>query len=194
MTKPTLLLSLDVESYGILGNAFSYGIVLWNIQHQEALDEVYEFSETSLDEVRERGIDQWVEDNVVSVAGKSTTHLEIEESFIHVWSYIQDTYNSKYQIIWCADSPHPVESLFISNVIRRRLNYRVFEDKSDLELSPYPLLDIASMRWSLGLPTTFDRLPNELPAHNPHMDARQSLRGLLEAIDKANSLGIQLQF
>lgn len=43
MSKPTLLLSLDVESYGILGQPFSYGIVVSDLNTGETVDEIYEF-------------------------------------------------------------------------------------------------------------------------------------------------------
>lgn len=117
--------------------------------------------------------------------------MSVEQAFLIDW---EELLRADYNYIWCADCPHPVESLFISNVMKMRSKYRKLTEKSDLELSPYPLLDINSIRWSLGLPTTFERLPNELPAHRPLMDARQSLRGLYEAIDRATDLGIKLQF
>lgn len=193
MSKPTLLLSLDVESYGILGQPFSYGIVVSDLNTGKTVDEIYEFSQPSLEIARKSGRDQWVEDNVVSVAGESTLgFLSVEQAFLLMdW---EELLRADYNYIWCADHPHPVESLFISNVMKMRSKYGKLENKSDLELSPYPLLDINSIRWSLGLSTTFDRLSNELPVHHPLMDARQSLRGLYEAMDKATDLGIKLQF
>lgn len=192
MSKPTLLLSLDVESYGILGQPFSYGIVVSDLNTGETVAEIYEFSSASLVDARKSGINQWVEDNVVSVAGETTLgFLSVEQAFLTDW---EELLRVDCNYIWCADHPHPVESLFISNVMKMRSKYGKLENKSDLELSPYPLLDINSIRWSLGLSTTFDRLSNELPVHHPLMDARQSLRGLYEAIDRATDLGIKLQF
>ena len=194
MTKPTLLLSLDVESYGILGKPFSYGIVLYDLQAQKVVDEIYEFSAVSLAEARKPRIDQWVENYVVIVASTPTTTISIEESFLNTWYELVLKY-SEYNFVWCADHPHPVESLFISNVLKSRYQWNFWSDLPDLELSPYPLLDVNSIRWSYSLPTTFERLSNELPpSHHPLMDARQSLRGLLEAMKRAERLGIVLQF
>ena len=49
---------------------------------------------------------------------------------------------------------------------------------------PYPLHDLASVLLALGADAlaVAERRPNELPAHHPLMDARQSARQLVECL------------
>ena len=59
---------------------------------------------------------------------------------------------------------------------------------------PYPLHDLASVILALGgnaLELT-ERLPDELPAHHPLMDARQSARQLVACL-KTPNVGAKLE-
>jgi len=73
-----------------------------------------------------------------------------------------------------ADVPYPVESNFLRACIA---------DNPERK-GPYPLLDTASALFANGVsPMEYGiRLPQELPAHNPLADARQSARQLRGAV------------
>jgi hypothetical protein len=73
--------------------------------------------------------------------------------------------------------PWPVEAHFLSECVADRPQEREWQ-------GPYPLLDVASVRLAAGLDplATVDRLPSELPAHDPLADSRQSARLLVEAL------------
>jgi len=72
----------------------------------------------------------------------------------------------------------PVESRFLSDCIK--------DDAKRCSSAPYPLHEIASIMLAAGMDpmATYDRLPSELPKHNPLSDARQSARLLAEALAK----------
>ena len=70
-----------------------------------------------------------------------------------------------------ADCPWPVEAKFLNACVRE---YGM--------AGPYPLIDVGSVVLARGGDPTgpFDRLPNELPKHDPLADARQSARVFIE--------------
>jgi hypothetical protein len=76
-----------------------------------------------------------------------------------------------------ADCCWPVEARFLAACVDDRPDEREWQ-------GPYPLLDVACFRLAAGLDPleTAPRLPNELPAHDPLCDARQSARLLAEAM------------
>jgi hypothetical protein len=80
--------------------------------------------------------------------------------------------------VLAADCPYPVESKFLLECVAdSHLRQRT-------DGSPYPLLDVASVLVAAGKDPTaqYDRLPDEVPLHNPVADARQSARLLMEAL------------
>jgi hypothetical protein len=76
-----------------------------------------------------------------------------------------------------ADCAWPVEARFLAACVDDQPEQRAWE-------GPYPLIDIASVRLAAGLDplATVERLPSEMPAHDPLADARQSARLLIEAL------------
>ena len=69
-----------------------------------------------------------------------------------------------------ADCCWPVEANFLAQCIA--------DNKQRTGDGPYPLLDVSSFLVATGSDPLkqYPRLPNELPAHNPLADARQSAR------------------
>lgn len=165
---------LDVESMGLYGRAFSYGIVIGDLKGN-VLEEIYKYSELAYehawnwcnipDDIK------WIEQNVKPLLGNSNCK-DLLVNFKDDWLRIKKKYNCDL----FADVPFPVETNFIT----RMINHCVMKDDI-FSISPYPLLDVTSFRIAKGLPEYFDRLPNELPIHNALNDARQSYRGLIEA-------------
>jgi len=83
---------------------------------------------------------------------------------------------TKYpNIIFVADCGSPCESGFLRECVKDDLENRQWS-------APFPLHEVGTALFLLGMdPTaTYDRRPNELPAHNPVNDARASGRIWLE--------------
>lgn len=180
----SLFLSFDVESMGLYGEAFSFGYVLGDAKGQ-IISSAYVFSETSLifareaDEMRGGHNIDWIEKNIVSVAGKPTG--ETASIYTTFWKHYTQL-KSKYEFYVVADCPVPVESNFLDNVISTHL-VTTNRGNEVFNYSPYPLLDVCSMRAAVGLPINFDRLEDEYPIHHPLADAKQSYRGLIEVFE-----------
>src|SRR5690606_2543186 len=79
--------------------------------------------------------------------------------------------------ILAAECPYPVETNFLEKCRKD------CEDGS--WSSPYPLIDISSVRLAAGFDPVgkCSRRANEVPEHHPLKDARQSARLLLEALE-----------
>lgn len=78
-----------------------------------------------------------------------------------------------------AECAWPVEAKFLAMCVG--VNYP--DSKWD---GPYPLHDVASVMFAKDMDpmATYLREPNELPAHDPLADARQSARLLVTALSK----------
>lgn len=190
LNKNTVLLSLDVEAGFLYEPAFSYGYVLGTIDGT-VIEEDYVFSE--LDAIAIEYVEEsdkhfkWLSDNVLSVTGHYTTDkYYISELFASKWIKYKDTYGDN--LIMLADVPFPCESSFLFDLMVSNLNgYLDYADRTEFydnqfKYSPYPILDLASILISNGLPTTFERLPNELPIHHPLNDARQTYRKFIDLV------------
>jgi hypothetical protein len=82
-----------------------------------------------------------------------------------------------------ADCAWPVEARFLAACVDDDPITREWQ-------GPYPLHDVATLRLAAGLDplATVERLPNELPQHDPRADARQSARLWLEAMRRVQSV------
>lgn len=162
----------DVESIGLYGEGFAVAWVVVN-REGERIGEGCLSCDPSLcagtDESR-----QWVAENVPPLELTSPTKQHLRHVFWHWWRHWADR-----GAVLVADCAWPVEANFLSACVK--LNHK----ERELE-GPYPLHDLASVILALGrdpLAVT-ERLPDELPAHHPLMDARQSARQLIEALRK----------
>jgi hypothetical protein len=79
--------------------------------------------------------------------------------------------------VLCADCAWPVEARFLAACVDDNPSARTWN-------GPYPLHDLASLRLAADKNplATEDRLPHELPVHNPLADALQSARLLVETL------------
>ena len=190
LNKNTVLLSLDVEAGFLYEPAFSYGYVLGDITGN-VIEEDYQFSKIDfqlIEYVKDSDkYFKWLSNNVLSVAGDYTTDLAyISELFAHKWIQLKDKYGDNLLIL--ADVPFPCESSFLFDLMVSDINgYLNYNNQTEFydnqfKYSPYPILDLASILISNGLPTTFDRLPNELPIHHPLNDARQTYRKFIDLV------------
>jgi hypothetical protein len=177
---------LDVESMGLYGRAFSYGIVVGDIKGN-ILKETYKYSENDYElafeeanELKRHNDIDWIETNVKPYVHKyiEYTSNQLTKDFHEDWIWLKQKHPG---ILLFADAPVPVESNFLKEVVECHVPAtKVFD------FSPYPFLDVASFRRAHKLPDYFDRLSNELPVHHPLMDARQSYRGLIEVYSLIN--------
>lgn len=179
MSKSPIMV-FDVESIGLHGDGFAVGLVV--IEGGQEVDSCFYRCQPSSVSGRKESFD-WVEANVIpsldhQIACKFSNGLgicpprEVRDLFWNRWMSWRGN-----GAILAADCPWPVESRFLRQC--------VLDDFPDREwLGPYPLIDIASVRFAAGLDPlgTTSRLEDELPVHHPLADARQSARLLLEAL------------
>jgi hypothetical protein len=102
----------------------------------------------------------------------SPSTMRVRSGFWRAWLYWKER-----GAVLVADCAWPVEARFLAACVD--------DVPADREWQgPYPLHEVATARLLAGFDplATVDRLPSELPAHNPLADARQSARLWLEAL------------
>ena len=165
-----LFMVFDVESIGLHGEGFA---VAWVVVDRagKRLDEGC----LSCDPEQCAGTDEsrkWVAENVPPLERNSPTKQHLRNTFWHAWRHW-----SGMGAVLVADCAWPVEANFLSACVTLHHAERGWQ-------GPYPLHDLASVLLALGRDplATNERLPDELPAHHPLMDARQSARLLIDAL------------
>lgn len=168
-----IFMVFDVESIGLHGDGFAVAWVVVNRSGQR-------LGEGCMACPRDlcAGTDEsrlWVNENVPPLEVTSPTPQHLRNAFWHQWRYWADQ-----GAVLVADCAWPVEANFLSACVR--LNHAEREWQG-----PYPLHDLASVLLALGADAlaVTERLPDEVPAHHPLMDARQSARQLVEALRDA---------
>lgn len=191
---PRNFFSFDVESVGLFGPPFAVGFVVVDQTGRELQSGLHgwdyrieNISETFGTDKRWSFTDddrEWVASNVIEAlpAGWANcpTLEAMYESFFTAWRGCKVLYPGLTMV---TDCPFPVEASFLQEVLRTK-------GMRSMEFSPYPLIDVASVLLATGHdPTeTFSRRDNELPAHNPLNDARQSVRLMLETLEGLDDL------
>jgi hypothetical protein len=173
---PDKFMVFDVESIGLHGEGFA---VAWVVVDREGkkLGEGC----LSCDPSQCSGSDEnrlWVSGNVPGLKITNPTKQHLRNAFWHEWRHWADQ-----GAVLVADCAWPVEANFLSACVRLNHSEREWQ-------GPYPLHDLASVLLALGddsLAIT-ERLPDELPAHHPLMDARQSARQLVSSFKKQEGL------
>lgn len=158
----------DVESVGLHGDAFAVGWVVID-GGGTVLSATYESCDPSLCAAGSKHDRQWVAANVPPLSVTTVNPQHLRASFWLAWRVARSRWPG---IAMAADVPWPVEARFLLECIR--------DDPARQKEAPYPLYDV-----SMFLPdplATHERLPNELPAHHPLNDARQSARLLITAL------------
>jgi len=167
-------LVFDVESLGLHGEGFAVGWVVIQRQGQQAPRMLADGIACCLPI---GPIPQWVRENVMPHLPLSThvAERDVRGAFWRVWERWREEGS-----LLAADVSWPVEARFLAACIDDDRARRLWS-------GPYPLIDIASVRLAKGFDPLAEeeRLPNELPAHNPLADARQSARLLMEALHRA---------
>jgi len=163
----------DVESIGLFGAGFAVAYVILRPDLSEAFNARYVAPPASAPGTPTDH--HWVQTHV-PLNSLTPTHDHPHALRGRFWSDYERWLDDYPDLLLAADVPWPVESRFLLDCLR--------DHPYNAARAPYPLIDVASVPLAAGLdPTaTVDRLPGELPAHDPLADARQSARLLREAL------------
>lgn len=166
-----LYMVFDVESAGLHGRGFAFGYVVVDENGHEVdcggarADQPMSVSDANR---------EWLDTHVTPVIEELELMPEraLRRFF---WSRWMRWKAEGAQLV--TDCGWPVEANFLSECVADDIEGREWE-------GPYPLLDLSSVLLAAGKNPagTFERLPNELPAHHPIRDARQSARVLVETL------------
>lgn len=172
---PELFMVLDVESIGLHGEGFAVGYVVINRRGDVLEERTY-----ACDPDEAHGLPKdrrWVDANVPKLGHPDASNplgapAAVRAEFWYRWLHWK-----AQGAALVADCCWPVEARFLAACVDDCRPSRDWD-------GPYPLHDLASVLLALGRDplATIDRLPNELPAHHPLHDARQSARLLIEAL------------
>lgn len=171
MNKNETYFVFDVESVGLHGEGFAVG---WVIVSKDGLTFEQGCAACPPENARGSEADRaWIKGNIPTLLTHYKTPKEIRSEFWFVWT------RWKSDALMFADCAWPVEARFLAQCVEDDPDNRTWE-------GPYPLHDIATVLFCNGVDPllTFDRLPNELPKHDPLNDARQSARILIERLNK----------
>lgn len=194
--------SFDVESLGLFGFPFCVGYVVMDedgVEHESGIfgwdfrpvmgtfSDLLKVSNDSQWTWTEQD-HQWVLDNVLPVLPKgwdgcqSVVHM-CESFYNQVWVRCKRQHEN---LVFVTDCPFPVETHFLQEMLTA-VNRRTMDH------SPYPLIDVGSVLSGFGYSPTglFMRRSDEMPAHNPISDARQSVRHLVDVLHRGGKLDLR---
>lgn len=168
----TPLFIFDVESRGLYGEGFSVGGGVYIGGEAQ-----YEFRYLCPISSASGGDEQdlkWIESNIPPFHPSNASPQAVRKIFWNVWEYVKTRYPN---VKVFGDCIFPVETSFFAQCVKDDESARKFQ-------APYPFYDIATALLFAGMDPlkTYDRLPSELPKHDPLADARQSARLLTEAL------------
>lgn len=159
----------DIESIGLHGQGYAAGFVVISEDGTEVDSGRFACDPERCGSFWGDEDDRiWVKANIPPIA---ITHKNANEVRQELWKKWREWADKG--AIMAADCPWPVEARFLILSI---------ENNGCKWDGPYPFIDIASVVLAKGGDplATFDRLPSEMPKHDPLADARQSARILLE--------------
>ena len=176
MNIPEIFFVFDVEAIGLHGQGFA---VAGGVYRKDGLlfkEFAYHCPEGRADgEWNDR---EWVKVNVTinSASLLCTMPSEVRECFWREWGDAKERYPDVVMAVECG---WPVEARFLIGCIQDNVMNRKWR-------GPYPLHEIASIMMAAGMDPMkqYERLPNELPEHEPLADSRLSARLLFEALHR----------
>jgi hypothetical protein len=180
ITSKTKLLSFDLETNGLHGQAFAIGALVI-----DASSKVYD--EFTARIPVEGELDAWVAHNVLpSLDDMPVTHKSYKELRDAFWRwYIIAEPNSDYVLV---DNGYPVEYRFLLDCQGDDIHGRYWQH-------PFPCIDLSSLLLTLGGETTKKQLQSEVAAkqgpfrpHHPLDDAQLSALMAFVAFQKAGRL------
>ena len=170
-----LFFVFDVESIGLHGEGFAFGYVVVDESGHELESGL--FSTHSNGAAGTADSHKWVKENIPPLEINCISTQMLRTIFWDIW---QSWKADGAQLV--TDCGWPVEANFLSGCVADYPDEREWE-------GPYPLLDVSSVLLAAGKNPvgSYPRLENELPAHNPLNDARQSARILIECLNDARN-------
>lgn len=166
---PKYYMVFDVESVGLHGEGFAVGWVVIDEKGKEVDSDIAACRhEACFGSEKNK---KWVSENVPFISKEFNHTCEVRDYFWKAWKRWKKNGAQLF-----ADCAWPVEARFLAKCVDDDPESREWE-------GPYPLHDIASYTMPLGNDplATHERLPSEMPVHNPLCDARQSARILFES-------------
>ncbi|KPV49201.1 hypothetical protein SE17_33960 [Kouleothrix aurantiaca] len=166
-----LYMVFDVESVGLQGEGYAVGYVVVD----GAGNELEAWRGACSPDAAQGGINgrAWIAANTPVIPVDFTTPHALRNRFWAAWERWEER-----GAVLVADCAWPVEARFLAACVDDELSVRSWQ-------GPYPLHDVATARLLAGFDplATVERLPTELPQHDPLADARQSARLWLEALN-----------
>ena len=163
----------DVESVGLHGDVFSYGYVVVENASQMKVVDHGSLSAGRSDAQGTSADHEWISANVPPCRRVICSATALRNTFWVEWVRWR-----AQGAVMVADCPWPVEARFLQACID--------DEPTRQAEAPYPLIDVASVLLAAGMDpiASYDRLPSELPKHDPVADAMQSARLLLAALNR----------
>ncbi|MHB1417198.1 MAG: hypothetical protein ACYC1C_18285 [Chloroflexota bacterium] len=165
-----MFLVFDIESIGLHGEAFAVGYVLVDGEGRELESGIF-----ACPPAQARGQESqrsWVEEHVPSLPLTHDNPRGVRDAF---WSLWMEAKGKGAQLV--AEIAWPVETNFLSACVQDLPAQR--EKESDTLLYD---LSTARLVRGLGSADKEERLPDELPKHNPLADAMQTARLFVSAL------------
>ena len=171
--KDKTFLVFDVESIGLHGEGYAVGYVVVRGDGDHLADGLFACNPANANGTpADRA---WVMENIPPLEVNCDDPHQVRAKFWALWLAWK-----AQGVSLVADCAWPVEANFLLACVRDDASARNWE-------GPYPLHDLASVLLAHGMDplANRERLPNELPAHDPVNDAMQSARILLECLNKS---------
>lgn len=170
MNKPNLFFVFDVESIGLHGEGFAVGFVVVDLEGNCRESGRYACNPNAAR--GNPGGFKWVAENITALPETHPSPWLVRAAFWRRWQ----AWKVEGALL-VADCCWPVEARFLADCV----------DDNPMQHEwhgPYPLYDLASVMLACGEDplATRDRLPDELPTHDPLADAKQSARLLIAAL------------
>lgn len=172
----------DVESVGLYGEPFAVGYVVHDELGNEWAAKMRWVHPDGL--MGMRYDHDWIKGNIpLHQYDVALLYPRLEDLYNWFWGELRYWREEADVHIW-ADCVYPVETNFLAACVRQE----TFMRYSD---APYPLYDIATIAMAVGYDPTqsWPRAVDELPAHHPLADARQSAHLLMNFIKELKNMG-----
>lgn len=171
--KDKVYFVFDCESIGIHGECYA---VAGGVYRRDGTA-ISEFKYAT-DPMQAQGLSsdrEWVNQNIPHIRDTHRDKRGIRNAFWLEWCGVKAFHPDVIMAVECG---WPVEARFLNACVDDDKEGRNFE-------GPYPLMEIATYMEAAGLDpmATYERLPEELPKHDPLCDARQSMRLLKLSLD-----------
>ena len=177
ISNATKLLSFDLETNGLHGQAFAIGAVLMGADGET----INEFTaRTNIEGL----IDPWVEKNVLpAIADVTITHSSYEDMREDFWAwYLENKPKADYVLV---NNGYPVEYRFLLDCQEANLDERYWQH-------PFPILDLTSLLVQHDHKTPIDKtkLTNgeKYSLHHPLHDAKVAALTAFDAFHQSGLL------